>query len=49
MLTHLAVGKRHTSIADELGITQSTVTFHVAGVLKKLGVANRGEAAVIGI
>ncbi|WP_188544049.1 helix-turn-helix transcriptional regulator [Rhodococcoides trifolii] len=49
VLGHLAVGKRNLAIAEELGISQSTIKFHVAGVLKKLGVANRGEAAAIGI
>ncbi|MFD9669346.1 LuxR C-terminal-related transcriptional regulator [Rhodococcus sp. NPDC059968] len=49
VLAHLAVGKRNRAIAEELGISQSTIKFHVAGVLKKLDVANRGEAGAIGI
>nr|WP_271209254.1 LuxR C-terminal-related transcriptional regulator [Rhodococcus wratislaviensis] len=49
VLAHLAVGKRNRAIADELGISESTVKFHVAGVLRKLDVVNRGEAAAIGI
>jgi DNA-binding CsgD family transcriptional regulator len=49
VLTHLAVGKRNRAIADELGISESTIKFHVASLLKKLDVANRGEAGVIGI
>jgi DNA-binding CsgD family transcriptional regulator len=49
VLGHLAVGKRNLAIADELGISQSTIKFHVASLLKKLDVANRGEAAAIGI
>lgn len=49
VLGHLALGKRNRAIAEELGISQSTIKFHVASVLKKLGVANRGEAAAIGI
>ncbi|MBF6246868.1 response regulator transcription factor, partial [Nocardia elegans] len=36
-------------IARELGLAESTVKFHVAGVLKKLGVATRGEAAALGL
>lgn len=47
VLTHLAMGKRNRTIAEELGISQSTIKFHVAGVLKKLDVANRGEAGAI--
>ncbi|MGA6209490.1 LuxR C-terminal-related transcriptional regulator [Nocardia testacea] len=49
VLGHLAVGKRNRAIAEELGISGSTVKFHVASVLKKLNVANRGEAGAIGI
>ncbi|GAF48319.1 hypothetical protein RW1_052_00260 [Rhodococcus wratislaviensis NBRC 100605] len=49
VLAHLAVGKRNRAIAEELGISQSTIKFHVASVLKKLDVANRGEASAIGI
>ena len=49
VLAHLAVGKRNRAIAEELGISQSTIKFHVASVLKKLEGANRGEAGAIGI
>jgi DNA-binding CsgD family transcriptional regulator/signal transduction histidine kinase len=49
VLAHLAVGKRNLAIADELGISQSTIKFHVASLLRKLDVANRGEAAAMGI
>jgi len=49
VLAHLAVGKRNRAIAEELGISQSTIKFHVASVLRKLDVANRGEASAIGI
>ena len=49
VLAHLAVGKRNAAIADELGISQSTIKFHVASLLRKLDVANRGEAAAMGI
>ncbi|MEV0055200.1 helix-turn-helix transcriptional regulator [Saccharopolyspora shandongensis] len=40
-------GKRNKAIATELGVTESTVKFHVAGVLKKLEVTSRGEAAAM--
>ncbi|MFC9761991.1 response regulator transcription factor [Rhodococcus jostii] len=49
VLGHLATGKRNKAIADSLGISESTVKFHVAGVLKKLGVASRGEAGAIAL
>ncbi|QHE70176.1 Transcriptional regulator, LuxR family [Rhodococcus sp. WAY2] len=49
VLGHLATGKRNKAIADSLGISESTVKFHVAGVLKKLGVGSRGEAGAIAL
>ncbi|MBC2640698.1 MULTISPECIES: LuxR C-terminal-related transcriptional regulator [unclassified Rhodococcus (in: high G+C Gram-positive bacteria)] len=49
VLAHLGAGKRNRAIAEHLGISESTIKFHVAGVLKKLDVANRGEAGAIGI
>lgn len=49
VLAHLAAGRRNKAIAVELGISESTIKFHVAGILKKLDVANRAEAGAIGI
>lgn len=49
VLTLLAAGKRNKSIAQLLGVAESTVKFHVAGVLRKLEVSTRGEAAVVGL
>ncbi|WP_327101575.1 LuxR C-terminal-related transcriptional regulator [Nocardia vinacea] len=49
VLAYLAAGMRNKAIAAELNISESTVKFHVAGVLKKLDVANRGEAGAIGV
>ncbi|UTM39363.1 LuxR C-terminal-related transcriptional regulator [Rhodococcus pyridinivorans] len=49
VLAHLSVGKRNRAIADELGVSESTIKFHVASLLRKLDVANRGEASAIGI
>ncbi|MFE7420281.1 LuxR C-terminal-related transcriptional regulator [Rhodococcus sp. NPDC057529] len=49
VLAHLAGGKRNRAIADDLGISESTVKFHVASLLKKLDVTNRSEAGAIGV
>lgn len=49
VLAYLGAGKRNRAIADELGISLSTIKFHVASILKKLEVANRGEAGAIGV
>jgi DNA-binding CsgD family transcriptional regulator/signal transduction histidine kinase len=42
-------GKRNKAIGIELGITESTVKFHVAGLLKKLEVSSRGEATALAL
>jgi DNA-binding NarL/FixJ family response regulator len=34
-------------IADELVISEKTVSVHVSNVLAKLGVENRGQAAAV--
>ncbi|MBF6442346.1 LuxR C-terminal-related transcriptional regulator [Nocardia farcinica] len=49
VLALVCAGMRNKAIARELGLAESTVKFHVAGVLKKLGVATRGEAAALGL
>ena len=49
VLRLVAQGKRNRAIAAELGITESTVKFHVAGVLRKLEVGSRGEAAALAL
>lgn len=48
VLEHLVAGRRNKSISERLGVSESTVKFHVAGVLKKLGVDSRGAAAAVG-
>ncbi|MFF4694610.1 LuxR C-terminal-related transcriptional regulator [Streptomyces chattanoogensis] len=47
VLARLALGHRNRAIAEELHISQSTVKFHVANILTKLGVGSRGEAAAL--
>ncbi len=47
VLGHLAQGHRNRTIAEELHISESTVKFHVANILAKLGVSSRGEAAAM--
>ncbi|MET9377663.1 LuxR C-terminal-related transcriptional regulator [Streptomyces sp. NPDC002992] len=47
VLTQLALGHRNRRIAQELHISESTVKFHVANILTKLGVGSRGEAAAL--
>ncbi|SEP45250.1 helix-turn-helix transcriptional regulator [Amycolatopsis saalfeldensis] len=49
VLRHVAQGLRNKAIAARLGITESTVKFHVANVLKKLEISSRGEAAVVAL
>ncbi|WP_305890078.1 response regulator transcription factor [Streptomyces rugosispiralis] len=47
VLARLARGRRNRQIAQELHISESTVKFHVANILEKLGVTSRGEAAAL--
>jgi len=47
VLGHLALGRRNKAIAAELGVSESTIKFHVAAILQKLGVTNRGEAGLL--
>ncbi|WP_327682433.1 helix-turn-helix transcriptional regulator [Kitasatospora sp. NBC_00458] len=47
VLDQLAQGRRNREIAQALHISESTVKFHVANILAKLGVASRGEAAAL--
>lgn len=44
MATH---GLTNTQIARDLGVSVHAVKFHLASVYRKLGVANRTEAAVL--
>ncbi|MFD5383898.1 hybrid sensor histidine kinase/response regulator transcription factor [Streptomyces sp. NPDC127074] len=47
VLEQLARGRRNRQIAQELHISESTVKFHVANILEKLGVTSRDEAAAL--
>ncbi|MFD7833457.1 LuxR C-terminal-related transcriptional regulator, partial [Kitasatospora sp. NPDC059803] len=47
VLDQLAQGRRNRDIAVALHISESTVKFHVANILAKLGVSSRGEAAAL--
>ncbi|MGV9711581.1 LuxR C-terminal-related transcriptional regulator [Gordonia sp. NPDC003424] len=47
VLGHLALGQRNKQIAGELGVSESTIKFHVAAILQKLQVSNRGEAGLL--
>jgi two-component system nitrate/nitrite response regulator NarL len=46
ILRHLASGRPNKVIANELNITEATVKVHVKGVLRKIGAANRTQAAI---
>jgi DNA-binding NarL/FixJ family response regulator len=44
VLDLIVLGKSNRAIADEIGLTTSTVKMHVSGILKNLGVGSRTEA-----
>ncbi len=46
VLRHVALGRSNKEIADALAIGEETVKTHVANVLAKLSVENRGQATV---
>lgn len=46
VLEHLVQGKSNRAIADDLGLSEVTVRFHLRNILSKLHVHNRVEAAV---
>ena len=46
VLALLAQGLTNVRIADDLGISESTVAYHVENLLNKLGSSNRTEAVV---
>ena len=46
ILKAIARGLSNKSIADELFVTEQTVKFHLTNIYRKVGVANRTEAAL---
>jgi two-component system, NarL family, nitrate/nitrite response regulator NarL len=49
ILCHLAAGRSNKAISRVLGIADGTVKLHVKGILRKLAVDSRVEAAVIAV
>jgi DNA-binding NarL/FixJ family response regulator len=47
VLEMAAQGLTNSQVGSQLGVTVHAVKFHLASVYRKLGVANRTEAAVI--
>jgi len=47
VLQMAVLGKTNPAIATELGISVHAIKFHMASIYRKLGVANRTEAAVV--
>ena len=45
----LVKGYKNPEIADRLVITEATVKYHISNILRKLGAANRTEAAALAI
>ena len=46
VLALVAQGKTNAQIAQALGMTDATVRLHVSGILKRLGLTNRTQAAL---
>ncbi len=49
VLTLITDGKSNSQIAEQLVVSPSTVRFHVTGILRKLGVTSRTEAAAVAL
>ena len=49
MLRLIRDGHRHKQIADELGIAETTVNFHIKNLVDKLGANDRTHAVTIAI
>jgi DNA-binding NarL/FixJ family response regulator len=46
VLELVSTGMTNIQVADQLGLTVHAIKFHLASIYRKLGVANRTEAAV---
>ncbi|MHA6623494.1 response regulator [Pseudonocardia sp. DLS-67] len=49
VLVLVAEGRSNQEIADELAISERTVRTHVSGMLRKLGLSSRTQAAVVAV
>ncbi len=49
VLALLVDGQSNAKVAEQLVISPSTVRFHVTNIIRKLGVANRTEAAALAV
>ena len=47
VLSLVSGGRTNSEIGDNLGLSVHAVKFHLASIYRKLGVANRTEAAVV--
>jgi DNA-binding CsgD family transcriptional regulator len=47
VLSLVVSGTRNRAIAEALSISENTVKFHVANLLKKMGATTRGELAAL--
>ena len=49
ILPFLIAGRSNREIAEELGLSESTVKAHLSSLYKKLGVSSRTQAALVGL
>jgi DNA-binding NarL/FixJ family response regulator len=49
VLALMVQGKSNRDIAQELGLSESTVKVHLAGIFRALGVSSRVEALLAGL
>jgi DNA-binding NarL/FixJ family response regulator len=47
VLELVALGARNRAIAEKLSISENTVKFHVANLLRKVGASTRAELAAL--